>query len=272
MPSVSNEKDSTVRRVLRALGWWISVPWAVLWLGAGIATALDPSYDMSLIEGLVVGTIVGCLPWWPFWIAQVARRRRAKRAAAEAAAPTAVRKDSPRVQRPAPPRPAPPLPPPPLPPPRHDPQQLAQLPASIRDEWQRLEHARDLVHGFAEDGWVERAALLDVDDHVARLRRLLEADERTNRLGGAASSTLLRQVETLTALLVALADEAVEHQASLADDDPVPVSLAEARERLSASTQAYRELRPLDARPTDQPEAAQRGEQPDASRNLQQPG
>jgi hypothetical protein len=155
------------------------------------------------------------------------------------------------------------------------------MPASIRDEWRRLEHARDLVYGFAEDGWVERAALLDVDDHVARLKRLLEADERTNRLGGAASSTLLRQVETLTALLVALADEAVEHQASLADDDPVPVSLAEAKERLSASTQAYRELRPLDARRTDQPEAtqrtdqpeaAQRGEQPDASRNLQQPG
>jgi hypothetical protein len=61
-------------------------------------------------------------------------------------------------------------------------------------------------------------------------------------LGGAPSPTLQRQVEELTALLVALGDEAVEHQASLASDDPVPATLAEARERLANTTEALRDL------------------------------
>jgi hypothetical protein len=229
MGGESGNKDSTSRRVLRALGWAVSVPWALMWTAGMIAVEADPA-TAGPMAATLVAYIVGLLPCLPFWIVQARRlRRRAGRVSvpsAGSARPMTVRNGAPSIA---------------LPPPRDD-QRLALLPASIRDEWQRLVGARDLVHGFAEEGWVEHAALLDVDNHIARLRRLLEADERTNRLGGAASSTLLRQVEELTSLLVALADEAVDHQASLAHDDPVPVTLAEAKERLKASTQAYRDL------------------------------
>jgi hypothetical protein len=155
---------------------------------------------------------------------------------------------------------------------RAEQQRLARLPASIRNEWRRLERARDLVHGFAGEGWVEPAALLHVNDHMARLERLLQADERVIRLGGTPSSTLLRQVEELTALLVALADEAVEHQASLASDDPVPATLAEARERLANTTQAFRDLQRPAEPSSVTPPRSRAAERPEGARGLQQPG
>lgn len=54
------------------------------------------------------------------------------------------------------------------------------------------------------------------------------------------STTLSTQTTGLTALLVALADSAVEHQATLMTDHPVPATLAEARARLSDRSAAYR--------------------------------
>lgn len=264
---MGDQKDSTLRRVLRAIGWAVTVPWAALWMWAVLAVTVEAGAESSAFVD-VFAVIAGWLPCIPFWIVQVRRHRRRRAEGATSASASPPERDTLRADAPPPPRV------------EHAPQhagltedqRLALLPASIRDEWKRLEGARDLVHGFAEEGWVERAALLHVDDHIARLRRLLEADERTNRLGGAASSTLTRQVEALTALLVALADEAVEHQASLAHDDPGPVSLAEAKERLAATTQAYRNLRePGTAQPAEQPEASGIA-QPEASQNLQQPG
>jgi hypothetical protein len=116
------------------------------------------------------------------------------------------------------------------------------MPLAVRNEWERLERSRLLVQEFADDGWIEQRAVSEVDGHIARLRKLLEADERTARLGGAPSATLHTQVVDLTALLVALVDAAVDHQAALITGDPVPVTLAEARDRLSTTAEAYRDL------------------------------
>ncbi|HSK97451.1 MAG TPA: hypothetical protein VK891_12605 [Euzebyales bacterium] len=221
--------DVRVRLALRVLGWVGTTLWASMWLMWGLTVALLPGNGVA--AAVLAG--IGCIPCLPFWIVELRRFRRWR--TAQAAGAREARQ--------------------PLPQDRVAAEQFERLPASIRGEWRRLEHARDLVVGFAEDGWVEPAALLHVDDHVARLERLLEADARVSELGGVPSETLRRQVEELTALLVALADQAVEHQASLASDDPVPVTLAEARERLATTTQAYRELR-----------------SPEVARNVQQPG
>lgn len=221
-------------RVLRAIGWAVSVVWAVLWGALGVSLVGDPTYDWDWsVDPFILCFFL--LPSVLFWVSQVRRTRRQRRGVRVADAPPAAERVAPPTAEPSD-------------------DELA-WPAPIRDEWRRLEHARDLAVGFADDGWIERAALLHVDDHMARLRRLLDADVRTNRLGGASSTTVQRQVEELRALLVALADEAVEHQASLVGDDPAPATLADARDRLAASTQAYREL-----------------QQPDESRRLQRPG
>jgi len=221
------ESDEGLRIALRIVGWIVTVLWAGVWTSLATATALAYSGSAA-----TVFLVLACLPCLPFWIVEARRFQRRRHAAPPRARSAA---EQPLVTQQA--------------------EGLEHLPPAIRDEWRRLEGARDLVVKFADDGWVERAALLHVDDHVARLEQLLEADASVERLGGDPSATLRRQVEELRALLVALADEAVEHQASLASDDPVPATLAEARERLATTTQAYRELRG-----------------PEAERDLQQPG
>jgi hypothetical protein len=243
--SVRMDIDTTARarRALRIIALTLTVCWVGFWGLTGLLAAVLIS-DSSAFVGAFAG--IGLAPVVP-WIVQLSRRRANRIAQGNA---TGRRAKSTREEE----------------------QRLARLPVTIRGEWRRLEHARDLVHGFAEDGWVEPAALLHVNDHVARLEQLLQADERSNRLGGTPSSTLLKQVEELTALLVALADEAVEHQASLASDDPVPATLADARERLETTTKAYRDLQRPTA-PSGVQSAISRGvEQPKATRNLQQPG
>lgn len=209
----------STRRVLLSL----SLLWAGIWLLGGIGSALDPVYDQSLASGLAVSLVVGVLPCLPFWIGparRFGRRRRAERRRAEREAEIDARAESARLNR----------------------DRLEKLPLAIRNEWERLERSRLLVQEFADEGWIERTAVAEVDGHIARLHKLLEADERTARLGGAPSATLRTQVADLTALLVALADAAVEHQAALITGDPVPVTLGEARDRLSTSAEAYRDL------------------------------
>jgi len=229
--------DSGGWRLARAVGWVLTSLWTVL----VVAAAIDIYDNDPIITLFAVGTML--LPCLPFWWRQARRIRRRRAEPAPAAREPGARglpaAESPRQRSVAAPSDG----------------GLEGLAEPIRDEWRRLLDARDLVHGFADDGWVEPTALRDVDAHVERLRRLLEADERTNRLGGAESDTLRRQVEELRALLVALADEAVEHQASLENDDPTAATLADARDRMRTTTEAYRELR-----------------RSDADRNLQQPG
>jgi len=207
------------RRAARVLLLTLSLLWAGFWILGGIGSGLDPTDGTSLAAGVALALGLGVVPCVPFWLGALRRfrqRRRVERLRAqrEAAARAELRRR----------------------------EELERLPPGIRDEWQRLEEARRLVTELAADGWVEGAALLETDQHTDRLRGLLEADARTDRLGGEASAALYTQVADLTALLVALADAAVEHQAALITDDPVPATLAEARDRLTTTTEAYRDL------------------------------
>lgn len=204
---------------VRSLQWAATGAWVALWTIGGIGSGLDPTNENTLFVGAALAVGFGLVPVLPFWVRwwREGRHDRARRQAAEEA--VARHRDTERERA-----------------------RLARLPDHLRDDWRRLEHAHDLVEGFAAQGWIEPVAVTEVADLVARLERLLAADRATDELGGRRSDSLEQQVRDLTDLLVALADEAVEHQATLTSDDPVPATLAEARERLTATREAYREL------------------------------
>lgn len=203
----------------RALGWSLTGTWAALWMIGGIGSGLDPANDNTLLVGILLAVGLGVVPMLPLWMRwwREGRADRARRRAVEARIEREEATDRERAR-------------------------LERLPAHLHDEWRRLQHAHGLVEGFAAEGWIEVAAVTEVGDQVARLERLLAADRATDELGGRRSEGLERQVRDLTGLLVALADEAVEHQATLASDHPVPATLAEARDRLAATREAYRDL------------------------------
>lgn len=190
-------------RVLRAIAVAISVLWVALWLSVSLTLPRIPGE--GVIE-VVASLLLGLVPPVAY-LAWEYRR-------------TVTRRREQRQRR-----------------------RLASLPPAVREDWQRLEEARALAQRFTDDKWIERAALREVDGHVEQLRSLLEADSRMERLAGVSSTTLRTQVKDLTALLVALADSALEHQATLITDAPVPVTLAEARQRLTQRSAAYRSLR-----------------------------
>lgn len=110
--------------------------------------------------------------------------------------------------------------------------QPADLPRAVRGDWVRLQEARGLVADLTDDGWIDLDTRATVDDEIDRLARLLEADGRATRMGGRANHGLHAQVGELADLLVALADEAVEHQAAAGRDGHVPATLTEAHDRL----------------------------------------
>lgn len=129
---------------------------------------------------------------------------------------------------------------------QQDGQSLDDLPPAIRHDWRRLEQARALVGELADDGWVSPEAIAELDDTMARLRRALEVERRTTELGGRSSVRLTQQVADLADLLVALADEAVEHQADVLAGSAAPATLAQARERMAALRAARREVDGID--------------------------
>lgn len=128
------------------------------------------------------------------------------------------------------------------------------LPKAVRRDWARLLQARRLVQDLAHDGWVDGASLLQIDDEVLRLHRLLVADRRTTALGGQPSTALRTQVADLADLLVALADEAVHLQVEAGGDRSTAAATVEdARENLVALRLARQEVAHLDAPPRPLP-------------------
>lgn len=127
---------------------------------------------------------------------------------------------------------------------------VADLPEDVRADWRRLHQAQGLVDELAADGWIDPASLSEVDELVARLRRLLATDQRTAELGGRQTTRLRDQVGDLADLLVALADEAVAHQAEEVSGHGAAATLDQARERMVALRSARREVEDLE-RPTD---------------------
>ena len=116
------------------------------------------------------------------------------------------------------------------------------LPREVRADWRRMGQARELVAELAAEGWVAPAAVAELDGHVDHLEKVLLADHRTRELGGRSSSRLAGQVADLADLLVALADEAVEHQAEVTAGARAPATLAQARDRMATLRAARREV------------------------------
>src|SRR5690606_27699891 len=112
-------------------------------------------------------------------------------------------------------------------------------PGRLEAAWRRLCKADELVRGFGEQGWIADATLVVVDDHGRALARRVGRLEERGETAEEDLPGLRREVEEHTALLVALADEAVAQQPSLAPDTPVPVTLQDAHRRLDATTTAY---------------------------------
>lgn len=206
--------------------WAGSFLWAGFWTLGGVQSAIDPTDTTGVAGAIVLAVAFGVAPMLPFWV-------RWWRQGREARSTRRARRDAVRREREA----------------RAEHERLERLPERLRDDWRRLEAAHDMVLRFADEGWVEPAAVAEVGTLLERLERLVAADRETDELGGTASTALDDQVRQLTELLVALADEAIDHQATLASDEPVPATLAEARERLALTRQAYEELAwPSDAR------------------------
>lgn len=203
--------------------WAASLLWVGFWTLGGIGAGMDPGNSTSLAAGIGMATGFGlapAVPFWVHWLRQGRDQRRRRRDQEQERA----RRDREEVAA----------------------ERLERLPTTIQDQWRRLEHSRALVEGFAEQGWVQAESLAEVEAMCDRLEALLVADRRTDELGGRTSQRLADQVVDLTELLVALADEAVEHQATLVSDLPVPATLAEAHLRLRATRQAYTELAEVD--------------------------
>lgn len=124
--------------------------------------------------------------------------------------------------------------------------QLAGLPMEVRGDWRRLEQARTLVGELCQDGWISQDAVAELDEHLVRLRKALEADRRARELGGRPSEQLVEEVADLADLLVALADEAVDHQAEVMATSTAPATLTQARDRMAALRAARREVDGID--------------------------
>lgn len=122
----------------------------------------------------------------------------------------------------------------------------SDLPKPVRGDWARLMQARRLVADLSSDGWIDVDARESVDDEITRLGHLLVADKRTTDVGGAANHTVREQVGELADLLVALADEAVQHQAAAGRDGRVPATLTEAHDRLVSLREAREVVERID--------------------------
>lgn len=120
-----------------------------------------------------------------------------------------------------------------------------QLPTRLQAHWIRLDQAWNVVTELQRQGWVDADSTRGVPQSMSRLYQLGVADGMTDNLGGRRSSAVEQQLNRLADLLVALADEAVDHQAAISATDFAPATLTAAAQRLAADSAAYRELMEL---------------------------
>lgn len=117
----------------------------------------------------------------------------------------------------------------------------AELPADVRDEWVRLRRAEALVTDLAAQGLVQAEAVTEAAAMTEQLRVLLVADRRAAELGAEPSHGLRDQLADTADLLVALAVEAVDHQADVVESGHAP-TLVDARDRLRSLRSARAEV------------------------------
>lgn len=114
---------------------------------------------------------------------------------------------------------------------------------ALQRAWRQLTKADELVQGFGERGWIADTTLTVVRQRTHDLaRRVGRVEQRGDAARGEDPAALAGDIDQLTALLVALSDEAVTRQPDLAPEVPVVVSLADAQRRLAATHSAYGEL------------------------------
>ncbi|MFC4375245.1 hypothetical protein ACFO5K_14190 [Nocardia halotolerans] len=199
--------------------WVLAVIWGTVSLLTGVSSLFGA--DGSDGELFFFSIIVGVLPLGAVMWHEQGLVRRQRLAAARPAAHRRV-----------------PMPPPPPRPP------VPQLPSRLQQPWNRLSQAWSVVAELQRQGWIDPASTSGLPQSMQRLHRLAVADGMTDQLGGRRSSAVEQQLERLGDLLVALADEAVEHQATIGADF-TPATLAAAAQRLAADRAAYRELMEL---------------------------
>ncbi len=205
--------------------WVLAGIWFVACVAASISIAIDPSIGESDRAATALGTlVVGLLPGAGVqWHDKALERRFALMAVRAAPPPVPVRSPGP---RPVPVR-------------------APQLPPRLQPAWNRLSQAWNVVTELQRQGWVDADSTRGLPQSMARLHQLGVADGMTDHLGGRRSSSVEQQIGRLADLLVALADEAVEHQATIGAGDFTPATLAAAAQRLAADSAAYRELMEL---------------------------
>lgn len=204
--------------------WVLAIGWCVLSLAVGVSALFEAdSLDSDPAGQFYASIVIGLLPLGAvLWHERSLARR-----------PMARPFVHPIVRHPPPPRQNPP-------PAVHVP----QLPHRLQSSWNRLSQAWNVVFELQRQGWIDATSTRGLPESMSRLHRLGVADGLTDQLGGRQSSTVERQITRLGDLLVALADEAVEHQATVGTDF-TPATLAAAAERLAADRAAYRELMEL---------------------------
>ncbi len=195
--------------------WILAACWGALCLVGGIS-ALVGNGGPNPATTVIAAVIFGAAPLGAVWLHERGEARRA-----------ALRYRTQRTVHHAPP-------PPPAP----------QLPMRLQRPWNRLFQAWNVVGELQRQGWIDPGSTRGLPESMARLHRLAVADGLTDHLGGRRSSTVEQQISRLGDLLVALADEAVEHQATVGTDF-APATLAAAAQRLAADSAAYRELMEL---------------------------
>ncbi|MGX1878147.1 hypothetical protein ACWIHP_26190 [Nocardia fluminea] len=201
--------------------WIMALGWCAFCLVAGLlaaanSTAVDRA-QLLYLSGIAIGAlpVVAML-----WHARAGARRAIRRVSVR----PVVAHPAPHYQRHE------------ISPPR--------LPGRLQMPWNRLAQAWNVVSELQRQGWIDAGSTRGLPESMARLHRLGVADGMTDQLGGRRSSTVEQQIIRLGELLVALADEAVEHQATVGSDFS-PATLTAAAQRLAADSAAYRELMEL---------------------------
>ncbi len=198
--------------------WSLSLLWTGFWMLGGIGAGVDPTDGTSLAAGIALAIGFGVLPMIPFWWRWSRGWRELRRNEHRARTQTEAEN---RVRR---------------------------LPERLRGPWQRLVEAEALVMSLADQGWIEALSLSELQGEIERLEALAIADHKTDMLGGDVTESVDRRIGQLIDLLVALADEAVEHQAVIASDGHIPATLAEAKDRMRHTRVAYQDLMRLTSR------------------------
>jgi hypothetical protein len=209
-------KIPEARRRMRSFALWASGVWVTTFGGLGLASELAIDGGAGTAIAIVLGGIA--IPAIPTGVWAWRTRERDRSAIHEVQAKRRAKRER------------------------------DEIPVDVIADWTRLRRAQVLVEDLARQGLVDVDALGEQMAMVGDLRTLLVADNRATDLGAEPSAPARQQVHEVADLLVALAAEAVEHQAEQVGRSGAPATLRDARERLATLRQARNEVDAMDDR------------------------